>query len=52
MLGSWSSVDGLVPTEKILDVFRDKSKRSKSTRIANVYVDGDADVETVAGDGT
>lgn len=47
VLGSWASVEGLVPTEKVLQVLREKGKRSKATKTANVYVDGDEDIEDV-----
>ncbi|KAI0738760.1 hypothetical protein BC629DRAFT_1300092, partial [Irpex lacteus] len=47
VLGSWASVEGLVPTEKLITMFREKGKRSKSTNTANVYVDVSDDASDV-----
>ena len=49
VLGSWASQGVLVPEEKVIEHFKNKSRRFKKSKIANVYIDdvGDGDIEMV-----
>ena len=39
LLGSWASIEGLIPKEKAITALQDKSKRSKSTENSTDVVD-------------
>lgn len=44
VLGSWAALKGIVPEDKMLEIFHNKSKRTKKGGASNVYIDVDEDV--------
>lgn len=50
VLSLWAQTEGLIPTDRIIQTFKDKSRRVKKTDIPNVYLEDsdDDEVEIVA----
>ena len=43
VLSSWVAIPGLIPEDDLLELFANKSKRTKKTEVPNVVIDADAD---------
>ncbi|KAF7799642.1 hypothetical protein EIP86_010882, partial [Pleurotus ostreatoroseus] len=47
ILGSWSSVEGLIPEADLIERFKNKNKRMRASQIVNVFEDVEEDNEDI-----